>query len=61
MTFDVMTAVRLPCELVERLDRAVERMKVDPAAAMLRPTRSSLLRLAVVRGLEVLEKEVSTS
>ena len=58
MTHDVQIAIRVPEELVERADALVEAIAADPElSAFGRVTRSSVLRLALLRGLATLEEE----
>lgn len=52
-----MLSARMPVELVQRLDALVERLGGDPAYLAFKLSRSSLLRLAVQRGIEALEAE----
>lgn len=55
---EVPTSVRLPREFVKRLDALVPRLEKVPTFAALGPlTRSKVLRLALARGIEVLEAE----
>lgn len=57
---DVVLNLRLSSDLVQRADRLVDRLAADPRVAALvgtKPSRSAVLRLAIVRGLEVLEAE----
>jgi hypothetical protein len=55
---EVPTSVRLPADLVRRLDALIPRLERVPALAALGPlTRSKVLRLALVRGVETLEVE----
>lgn len=50
--------VRLPKNVLARVDAFAERLKKDPELEIVgRITRSSVLRLAILRGLEVLEKD----
>ncbi len=56
MSRTVMTPLRLPPNLVEWADRLVPLVAKDPkVAAIGRVTRSSVLRMAIVKGLESLE------
>ncbi len=55
-TNEVQTAVRLPADLVARVDALVKSAEGWPEFAVSRATRSSMLRLAILRGLEVLEE-----
>ena len=58
MSDEVPTSVRLPREFVKRLDALVPRLEQVPTFAALGPlTRSKVLRLALARGIEVLEAE----
>lgn len=55
---EVPTSVRLPRDIVKRLDALVPRLQRVPAIAALGTlTRSKALRLALVRGVETLEAE----
>lgn len=50
-------ALRLPAELLERAEALVEDVAADPELGSLgRVTRSTVLRLAVARGLAALER-----
>ena len=50
--------VRLPDAVVERVDALVDRLATEDAGQALgRLSRSAVLRLAIVRGLDVLESE----
>jgi hypothetical protein len=54
----VLTPLRLPPDLVEWADRLVPLVANDPkVAAIGRVTRSSVIRMALVRGLETLESQ----
>ena len=58
MKDEVPTSVRLPRDFVKRLDALVPRLEKVPTLAALGPlTRSKALRLALARGIEVLEAE----
>lgn len=57
---DKATSVRLPEEVLERLDALAARLAEDPTIRALAGgtlSRSAVLRIAVTRGLEVLEAE----
>ena len=55
---DAQITTRLPADLVERLDLLVPKLRRDPSLrAFGRITRSTVLRLALERGLVVLEAE----
>lgn len=57
---DRPTNLRLGADVLERADRVAELMKDDPIASALAgatPSRAAVLRLAIARGLEVLERE----
>jgi hypothetical protein len=54
---DVQTSIRFPEGLLERADRLVEALQDDPEwAARGELTRSDILRIALTRGIESLEK-----
>jgi hypothetical protein len=58
MSDEVPTSVRLPREFLTRLDALVPKLEKVPTVAALGPlTRSKVLRLALARGIEVLETE----
>lgn len=58
MANEEQVALRLPADLVERADALVNRVADDPQLAGLgRVTRSSVLRLALAKGLDVLDQE----
>jgi predicted DNA-binding protein len=55
---EVPTSVRLPNELIRRLDALAKRMSKDPRTAALagaEVSRAAALRLAIAEGIEVLE------
>jgi len=55
---EVPTSVRLPRDFVKRLDALAPRLEKVPTLAALGPlTRSKVLRLALARGIEILESE----
>jgi hypothetical protein len=51
------TPIRLPEPLLARVDAIVERLRQDPGASV---DRSKIVRLAVARGLDVLEADAVT-
>lgn len=51
---EAQTALRLPGEFLKRADRLCARIGKDP---MLRVTRSTVLKMAIGRGLDALEAE----
>jgi hypothetical protein len=54
---EVLTSIRLPQELLDRIEALVPVVAADPVfAAFGRVGRSSVLRLSLVRGVESLEK-----
>jgi hypothetical protein len=54
---DQTLVLRLPADLVEKLDQLLPKLAADPQlAAWGRPTRSSVARLALITGIEELEK-----
>ena len=53
------TAIRMPEELVARIDALVEKMGSAPEFAAYRPTRSAVMRIALARGVEQLEEQYS--
>ena len=59
MSNDAAINLRLPSDVLERAAALVPRLAADPLlrAAGLTPTRSTVLRLAVVRGLDLIEGE----
>lgn len=56
---DLSMSLRIPVDALSRADRLAERLAADPRVAALagKPSRAAVLRLAIVRGLEVLEAE----
>jgi hypothetical protein len=54
-------AVRLPKEVLTRAARLVDPMKRHPEYSAWRVSRNGVLRLAIMRGLEVLEKELGAN
>jgi hypothetical protein len=54
-----LITLRLPASLVERADALLEHLtESDETVFLGRPSRSIVLRLAVLRGLELLEQQV---
>lgn len=56
---DVQIPIRLPAEVVERAETLVPKMERDPKRLGWRVSRSSVLREALIRGLQALEDEYS--
>jgi predicted DNA-binding protein len=58
---DQPTSLRLPTETLARSARVAERLAHDPMVAALlggaTPSRTAVIRLAIERGLEALERE----
>ena len=54
----IQIALRVTSDIVDRADALVATALKNPKLAVGRVTRSSLLKLALVRGLEVLEEEL---
>lgn len=54
---DVQIPIRLPAEVVERAETLVPKMERDPKRLGWRVSRSSVLREALIRGLDLLEAE----
>jgi hypothetical protein len=54
---DVVVGMRLPRETVKRADQLIAKLKQTELLAAERVSRSTVLRLAVVRGLDALERE----
>jgi len=52
-------AMRLPPELLRRVDALTKRLAKHPSYQLYRVSRSFVLRLAVQKGLEVLESQQS--
>lgn len=50
------TPIRIPDDLVARIDAVIARMAKQPGASADPPTRSKVIRLALVAGLPALEK-----
>jgi len=58
-SLDVQTSIRFPEGLLERADRLVEALQDDPEwAARGELTRSDILRVALAKGIESLERAV---
>jgi predicted DNA-binding protein len=54
----VPVSVRVPPELARRMDRLIPKIAKDPAVATLGiVTRSTLVKLAILKGVEALEQE----
>lgn len=54
---DVQIPIRLPAAIVDRAEVLVRKMAADPKRLGWRVSRSSVLREALIRGLELLEEE----
>ena len=50
-------AMRLPPELLHKVDALTKKLAKDPAYQLHRVSRSFVLRLAVQRGVEAIEQE----
>jgi predicted DNA-binding protein len=57
-TNEMQTAIRLPVDLVERIDALAKRADGLAEFAVSRPTRSAVMRLALIRGVAQLEEEL---
>lgn len=58
---EVQTTIRLPAELIKRADELVPMLEARPdLAAWQRVNRSTVLRLALARGLEALGRDLQT-
>lgn len=57
---EVQLNIRIPADLAERLDAVIPILEAAPLlrAAGIRPTRSTVLRMALEKGLPVLEAEI---
>lgn len=53
------TAIRLPDEIHKRADALIPRLNKLPAYRDRELNRSDVLRIALVRGLEILERETT--
>jgi hypothetical protein len=61
MSDATIITLRLPKSLVDRADALIDQLAEDEEALLLgRVSRSIVLRLAVLRGLEALEAQVAT-
>ena len=61
MSDATIITLRLPKSLVDRADTLIDQLAEDEEALLLgRVSRSIVLRLAVLRGLEALEAQVAT-
>lgn len=54
---EVQVSIRLPKELLERAEGLVEVLRKNPDNVLLGLTRATVLRLAILRGLDALEAE----
>ena len=54
---DRQVALRIEQDYLDRADALVSLMESIPALAAMRITRAAVMRMAIVRGLEVLEEE----
>ena len=52
---EIPTSLRLPADVLERADELIGRLEDMPEFKLARPTRTSILRLALLLGLEQLE------
>ena len=50
-------ALRLPPELLKRADKMVKKLSKDPDFMNIRTSRNYVLKMAVLRGLEVMEED----
>lgn len=58
MSRTVMTPLRLPPELLKRAERLLPMVAADPRVSLLgRVSRSTVLRMALISGLDALEKQ----
>jgi hypothetical protein len=57
MSNDEQVAIRLSTALLSRSEKLAQRLATDPSHSAYRVSRSAVLRMALVRGLEVLEAE----
>ena len=61
MSATTIITLRLPQSFVDRSDALIDQLAEDEEALLLgRVSRSIVLRLAVLRGLEILEGQVAT-
>jgi hypothetical protein len=61
MSSTSLITLRLPASLVERADALLDQLNETEETVLLgRASRSTVLRLAVLRGIEQLEAQVST-
>jgi hypothetical protein len=56
-TAESPVALRLPPDLIERADLLMSKLEHLPEFSLSKPSRSAILRLAILRGLDVLEEE----
>lgn len=54
---EVQVSIRLPKELLERAEGLVDALRKNPDNVLLGLTRATVLRLAILRGLDALEAE----
>jgi hypothetical protein len=52
-------ALRLPPELLKRADKMVKQLSKDPEFINIRTSRNYVLKMAILRGLEVMEADPS--
>ena len=50
-------SIRLPKTLLERAEKITDKVRQDPDNVLIGMTRATVLRLAIARGLSVLETE----
>ena len=56
MANDQLVSLRLPSEMVRRLDAVAVEAERDPENAAWRVSRGAMIRLALIEGLKVLEQ-----
>jgi len=61
MRTEAVVPVRLSQEVLDRADALIEKVESLPEFAVTRVTRSAVLRLAILRGLELLEEETKAT
>lgn len=59
MPHEVQVSVRLPQELIDRAEALTKRLRQNPDNALMGLTRATVLRLAIAKGIDVLEAQAA--
>jgi branched-subunit amino acid aminotransferase/4-amino-4-deoxychorismate lyase len=61
MANDVQVAIRIPQSLLGRAEALTKALRQNPDNALIGVTRTTILRLAISKGLDVLEEQAKTT